>query len=95
MAVLYMSIDYRDILQRKILCVRTLLAMEPHTLHTSTYCGDYAYYIQDKVYSFNLQQQNASRTRSNFLTDLELEVEYLTWYGVINVASAWHVHVVL
>ena len=32
------------------------------TLHTSTYYGDYAYHIQDKVYtpySFNLQQQNA------------------------------------
>ena len=68
------------------------------TPHTSTYCGDYAYHIQDKVYilySFNLQQQNVSQ----FLTDLELEafdnVEYLTWYGVVNVASTWHAHVAL
>ena len=71
------------------------------TLHTSAYYGDYAYHIQDKVYtpcSFNLQEQNASQTRANFLTDLELEtsdnVEYLTWYRVVNVASAWHAHVV-
>ena len=45
----------------------------------------------------NLQQQNASQTRTNFLADLPeeleaswLDVEYLTWYGVVNVASAWH-----
>ena len=39
------------------------------TLHTSTCCGDYAYHIQDKVYtpySFNLQQQNISQTQTNF-----------------------------
>ena len=34
-----------------------------------------------------------------FLIDLELEtsdnVEYRTWYGVVNVASAWHAHMVL
>ena len=62
----------------------------------------YAYHIQDKVYtpySFNLQQQNASQTWSNFLTDLELEasdnLEYLTWYGLVKVASAWHAHMAL
>ena len=71
------------------------------TLHTSTYCGDYAYHIQDKVYtsySFNLQQQNASQSRTNFLTDLELEASDnvdFTWYGVVNLASAWHAHVAL
>ena len=47
------------------------------------------------LFTCNCQQQNASQ----FLTDLELEafdnVEYLTWYWVVNVASTWHVHVAL
>ena len=55
-----------------------------NTHNTLAYCCDYAYHIQDKVYtphSFNLQQQNhdASQTRTNFLTDLELEASDNRW----------------
>ena len=71
-----------------------------HTQHSAhfSYCCDYAYHIQDKVYtphSFNLQQQNASQTWTNFLTDLELEASDNVEYGVVNVASTWHAHVAL
>ena len=47
-------------------------------------------FIHHNIIILFLQQQNASQTRTRgFLYN----VEYLTWYGVVNVASVWHAHV--
>ena len=100
--VLVISGKYRiDLAHAHTICIHnekldhipssTIIANTHNSLHTSTYCGDYAFHIQDKAYtpySFNLQQQNASQTRTNFLMDLKLDV-LTTWstshFGVVNV----------
>ena len=71
-------------------------------LHTSTaisYCGAIITIRTRFIHHILLTFNNKMLHRHEVITDLELKpfdnVEYLTWYGIVNVASTWHAHMVL